>query len=302
MWWQDAVIYQVYPRSFQDSDGDGIGDLPGIERRLDHLAWLGVDALWLSPIYPSPMHDMGYDVADYKGVDPVFGTLEDFDRLVASARERGLRVVLDVVPCHTSIEHPWFTRAPRLVHLARRAEQLAVGVRRLGVVGARRALLPPLVLSRAARPGLAQPGGGRGDAGRAALLGRARRRRLPRRRDRPAPEGPRAARRPARDRGVRAAAERGGGEVRAHELAQRAGHARGAGEDPRGGGGPRPDRRGVPAERAVAAVPRVARRRVCVRAAALRVGRRDGSARPSRRPRAAPARRGCSRTTTSAGS
>jgi alpha-glucosidase len=112
MWWQDAVIYQIYPRSFQDSDGDGIGDLPGIERRLDHLAWLGVDALWLSPIYPSPMHDMGYDVADYKGVDPMFGTLEDFDRLVASARERGLRVLLDVVPCHTSIEHPWFSEHP----------------------------------------------------------------------------------------------------------------------------------------------------------------------------------------------
>jgi alpha-glucosidase len=109
MWLQDAVIYQIYPRSFQDSDGDGIGDLPGIERRLDHLTWLGVDALWLSPIYPSPMYDMGYDVADYTGVDPVFGTLEDFDRLVASARERGLRVVLDAVPCHSSIEHPWFS-------------------------------------------------------------------------------------------------------------------------------------------------------------------------------------------------
>jgi len=108
-WWQQGVIYQIYPRSFQDSDGDGIGDLPGVERRLDHLAWLGVDALWLSPIYPSPMYDMGYDVADYKGVDPVFGTLEDFDRLVESARERGLRVVLDTVPCHSSIEHPWFS-------------------------------------------------------------------------------------------------------------------------------------------------------------------------------------------------
>ena len=112
MWWRDAVIYQIYPRSFQDSDGDGIGDLPGIERRLDHLAWLGVDALWLSPIYPSPMYDMGYDVADYKGVDPVFGTLDDFDGLVAAARERGLRVLLDVVPCHTSIEHPWFREHP----------------------------------------------------------------------------------------------------------------------------------------------------------------------------------------------
>jgi alpha-glucosidase len=112
VWWQDAVVYQVYPRSFQDSDGDGIGDLRGIEQRLDHLAWLGVDALWLSPIYPSPMHDFGYDVADYKGVDPLFGSLEDFDSLVAAARERGLRVLLDLVPCHTSIEHPWFREHP----------------------------------------------------------------------------------------------------------------------------------------------------------------------------------------------
>jgi alpha-glucosidase len=112
MWWQDAVIYQIYPRSFQDSDGDGVGDLRGIEQRLDHLAWLGVDALWLSPIYPSPMHDFGYDVADYKDVDPVFGSLDDFDSLVAAARERGLRVLLDLVPCHTSIEHPWFREHP----------------------------------------------------------------------------------------------------------------------------------------------------------------------------------------------
>ena len=112
MWWDNAVIYQVYPRSFQDSDGDGVGDLPGIERRLDHLAWLGVDALWLSPIYPSPMHDFGYDVADYKGVDPLFGSLEDYDSLVAAARELGLRVLMDVVPCHTSIEHPWFREHP----------------------------------------------------------------------------------------------------------------------------------------------------------------------------------------------
>jgi alpha-glucosidase len=112
MWWQDAVIYQIYPRSFQDSDGDGVGDLRGIEQRLDHLAWLGVDALWLSPIYPSPMYDFGYDISDYEGVDPVFGSLEDFDRVVAGARECGLRVLLDLVPCHTSIEHPWFREHP----------------------------------------------------------------------------------------------------------------------------------------------------------------------------------------------
>ena len=108
----DAVIYQIYPRSFQDSDGDGVGDLPGIESRLDHLQWLGVDALWLSPIYSSPMADFGYDVSDYQGVDPVFGTLEDFDALVAAARSRGLEVLLDIVPCHTSIEHPWFRDHP----------------------------------------------------------------------------------------------------------------------------------------------------------------------------------------------
>jgi alpha-glucosidase len=112
MWWRDAVIYQVYPRSFQDSDGDGLGDLPGIEQRLDHLTWLGVDALWLSPIYPSPMHDFGYDVSDYKGIDPAFGTFDDFDSLVAAARARGLRVLLDLVPCHSSLEHPWFREHP----------------------------------------------------------------------------------------------------------------------------------------------------------------------------------------------
>jgi alpha-glucosidase len=112
MWWQDAVVYQIYPRSFQDSDGDGNGDLRGIERRLDHLGWLGVDALWLSPIYPSPMADMGYDVADHTGVDPAYGTLEGFDQLLAAAHERGLKLLMDLVPCHTSIEHPWFCDHP----------------------------------------------------------------------------------------------------------------------------------------------------------------------------------------------
>jgi alpha-glucosidase len=112
MWWQDAVIYQIYPRSFQDSDGDGNGDLRGIERRLDHLTWLGVDALWLSPIYPSPMADMGYDVSDYRDIDRLYGTLPDFDRLLAAAHERGLKLLMDLVPCHTSIEHPWFLEHP----------------------------------------------------------------------------------------------------------------------------------------------------------------------------------------------
>jgi len=112
MWWDNAVVYQVYPRSFQDSDGDGVGDLPGIAARLSHLAWLGVDGLWMSPIYPSPMADFGYDVSDYEDVDPLFGTLADFDELTAQARAHGLRVLMDLVPCHTSIEHPWFTRHP----------------------------------------------------------------------------------------------------------------------------------------------------------------------------------------------
>ena len=107
-----GVVYQIYPRSFQDSDGDGIGDLEGIRSRLDHLAWLGVDALWLSPIYPSPLADFGYDVSDYTAIDPIFGTCEDFGALVADAHERGLAVLMDMVPCHTSIEHPWFREHP----------------------------------------------------------------------------------------------------------------------------------------------------------------------------------------------
>ncbi|MGR6329298.1 alpha-amylase family glycosyl hydrolase [Sphingomonas sp. XXL09] len=107
-WWQSGAIYQVYPRSFQDSDGDGIGDLNGIAARLDHLVALGVDAVWISPIFPSPMADFGYDVADYCGIDPRFGTLADFDALLAAAHERGLKLLLDFVPNHSSSEHPWF--------------------------------------------------------------------------------------------------------------------------------------------------------------------------------------------------
>ena len=109
LWWQTGVIYQIYPRSFMDSNGDGVGDLPGITQRLDYLSnTLGVDAIWLSPIYPSPMHDFGYDVADYCDIHPMFGTLADFDRLLEETHRRGLKMILDLVPNHTSDEPPWF--------------------------------------------------------------------------------------------------------------------------------------------------------------------------------------------------
>src|SRR5438874_7940465 len=114
-WWQQGVVYQIYPRSFMDSNGDGTGDLPGITSRLDYLQWLGVDAIWISPIFPSPMADFGYDISNYTDIEPVFGTLADFDELVARAHERGIRVVLDYVPNHTSDQHQWFqeSRASR---------------------------------------------------------------------------------------------------------------------------------------------------------------------------------------------
>jgi alpha-glucosidase len=110
-WWERGVVYQIYPRSFQDSDGDGVGDLGGIENRLDYLADLGIDAIWLSPIFPSPMADFGYDVADYCDVEPLFGSLADFDRLLAAAHARGLKVLLDFVPNHSSDQHPWFVES-----------------------------------------------------------------------------------------------------------------------------------------------------------------------------------------------
>ena len=107
-WWETGVIYQIYPRSFQDSNGDGIGDLNGIRLRLPYLQDLGVSAIWISPIYPSPMADFGYDIADYTGIDPMFGTMQDFLDLVEDAHQRGLKVILDFVPNHTSNQHPWF--------------------------------------------------------------------------------------------------------------------------------------------------------------------------------------------------
>jgi alpha-glucosidase len=114
-WWRGSVIYQIYPRSFLDTDGNGIGDLPGILQRLDYVASLGVDAIWISPFFTSPMADFGYDIADYRAVDPLFGTLDDFDRIVARAHGLGLKVVIDQVLSHTSIEHAWFkeSRASR---------------------------------------------------------------------------------------------------------------------------------------------------------------------------------------------
>ena len=107
-WWRGAVIYQIYPRSYKDTDGDGVGDLPGIIDRLDYVASLGVDAIWISPFFKSPMADFGYDIADYRDVDPLFGTLDDFDRLLAQAHGRGLKVMIDQVFSHTSLEHAWF--------------------------------------------------------------------------------------------------------------------------------------------------------------------------------------------------
>ena len=110
-WWRSGTVYQIYPRSFADADGNGIGDLAGVRQHLDHLAWLGVDAVWLSPFFRSPMADFGYDVADYCDVDPMFGDLATFDALLAEAHDRGIRVIVDLVPNHTSDQHPWFVAA-----------------------------------------------------------------------------------------------------------------------------------------------------------------------------------------------
>ena len=111
LWWQGAVIYQVYPRSLMDSNGDGIGDLQGIIQRLDYIASLGVDAIWVSPFFKSPMKDFGYDISDYRDVDPLFGSLEDFDQLIEEAHKRELKIIIDQVLSHTSDQHAWFQQS-----------------------------------------------------------------------------------------------------------------------------------------------------------------------------------------------
>ena len=197
-WWRGAVIYQIYPRSFFDSDGDGVGDLPGITGRLGHVATLGVDGIWLSPFFTSPMKDFGYDVADYRDVDPLFGRLADFDALLAEAHRLGLKVIIDQVYSHSSDRHPWFLGKPaeprqpqgRLVRLGRSqagrqpAQQLARGLRRrrLGVGAAQAAVLPAQLPQGAAGPQPAQPARSAGGAGRGPLLARPRGGRLPPRR------------------------------------------------------------------------------------------------------------------------
>src|SRR6201992_2594983 len=119
-WWRRGLFYQVYPRSFSDSDGDGVGDTKGIMARLPYLVALGINAIWLSPIFPSPMADFGYDISDYTGIDPLFGSIGDFDRLVEAAHAAGLKLILDLVPNHTSDRHPWFIEARASRHYPKR--------------------------------------------------------------------------------------------------------------------------------------------------------------------------------------
>ena len=108
VWWKHAVIYEVYPRSFQDTNGDGVGDIKGIEQRLSYLKGLGIDAIWITPMYPSPQVDFGYDIANYEAIDPQYGTMGDFDSLMKAAKRQGIRVIMDMVMNHTSDQHPWF--------------------------------------------------------------------------------------------------------------------------------------------------------------------------------------------------
>ena len=216
-WWHGGVFYQVYPRSFADSDGDGVGDLPGIISKLDHLARLGISGVWLSPVTCSPNRDWGYDVSDYRDIDPAYGTLEDLDTLVREAGRRGIRILMDLVPNHTSDRHAWFVDAlagqgrgtPGLLRLGgpqtRRepAEQLGQHLRRAGL-GARRAqrpVLPAQLRGRATGPQLVERRRPPGVRRHRALLVGPRRRRLPDRRVQHDDQGQGAARQPPGDEG-----------------------------------------------------------------------------------------------------
>ncbi len=178
-WWQHAVFYEIYPRSFADSDNNGIGDLNGITAKLNYLKDLGVDAIWLTPCFPSPQVDFGYDVSDYENIDPMYGTLADFDRMASAGKQRGIRIILDLVMNHTSDQHqvvPGFEilahfAVSRLVRLAGRqgsksaAEQLDFDLWRSGLDlrSANRAVVLPHFLFRAARSELAQSRRRKGD-------------------------------------------------------------------------------------------------------------------------------------------
>ena len=192
-WWRGAVIYQIYPRSFLDTSGDGVGDLNGITRRLDYVAGLGVDAVWISPFFTSPMLDFGYDVADFVSVDPLFGTLADFDRLVERAHALDLKVMIDQVVSHTASVHPWFRAAAPAATIPRpigtcgptpspmvRRPQLAQRVRRNGLaVGcAAAAILPAQFPVRSAGPELSLRGDGHDAIVADGILAPPRRRRL----------------------------------------------------------------------------------------------------------------------------
>ena len=198
IWWQRGLVYQIYPRSFADSNGDGIGDLAGIRDKLPYLHWLGVDAIWISPVYPSPMADHGYDVADYTDIHPIFGDLAEMDALIAAAHELGIKIILDFVPNHTSDQHPWFVESRSSKDNPKRdwylwadrqgrrfaAQQLAERLRWAGLDVGRTdlAVLLPRFPRGTARPQLEKSGRATSDVRRHALLARARRGWLSRRR------------------------------------------------------------------------------------------------------------------------